>query len=572
MRHLMFSLLLCGLMTSCAVSGDRHETPGADAKEAKTQQPAAPVLPKQQLTDDMMFDILLGEVAAQRGDFGVSIENYLDAAKAAQDPRVAQRAMQIASYAHRYDLALIAARRWVELDGTSLDARKALTALALQTGNMDEVVTQLDYLLRATDDPEEGFRVVTAVLARLEDKKAALDATRKLAERYPDNPYALLALCRIAVLAEQLDSALQSVDRALVLKPDLPEAIILKAQVLIRQERKEEATSLLKGATEHAPDNADLAFAYGRMLLDLDDLDGARAQYAKVVKLDPDYPGGLYSLALLELETHQYKAGEKHLKQLLKKQEDPNAYYYLGYAASEQGKSKDALDWYLKVDSGDYWSQALLRAAEIMAANGETGRMRDYLREMRQKNPDQAVELYLIEGQVLTNQDMHQEAYDLYAKALELAPDNEDLLYSYALAAEKLNKLDVTEATLRRLLEKNPDSVRTLNALGYTLADRTDRYQEALAYISKAYMQSPDDPAIIDSLGWVYFRLGDLEKARMYLKQAWDMNQDSEIGAHYGEALWVSGQRDEARRIWDLSRKAAPDNPVLREVLQRIKP
>jgi tetratricopeptide (TPR) repeat protein len=572
MRHLMFTLLLCGLTASCAVSGDRHETPGADATEAKVQQPVAPMLPKQQLTDDMMYGILLGEVAAQRGDFGVSIENYLDAAKSAQDPRVAQRAMQIASYAHRYDLALVAARRWVELDGTSLDARKALTALALQTGNLDEVVTQLDYLLRATDDPEEGFRVVTAVLARLEDKKAALDATRKLADRYPDNAYALLSVCRIAVLAEQLDTALQSVDRALVLQPDLPEAIILKAQVLIRQEHKDEATSLLKAATEKAPDNAELAFAYGRMLLDLDDLDGARAQYAKVVKLDPDYPGGLYSLALLELETHQFKAGEKHLKQLLKKQEDPNAYYYLGYAASEQGKPKDALDWYLKVDSGDYRSQALLRAAEIMAADGEIGRMRDYLREMRQKNPDQAVELYLIEGQVLTNQDMHQEAYDLYTKALELAPDNEDLLYSYALAAEKLNRLDVTEATLRRLLEKNPDSVRTLNALGYTLADRTDRYQEALTYINKAYLQSPDDPAIIDSLGWVYFRLGDLDKARMYLKQAWDMNQDSEIGAHYGEALWVSGQRDEARHIWELSRKAAPDNPVLREVLQRIKP
>jgi tetratricopeptide (TPR) repeat protein len=575
MRHLMFALLIGGALVSCAISGNRHPTVVApEAGEVKQPEPvaAAPVLPEQQLTDDMMFDIVLGEIAAQRGAFDVSLEHYLAAARDAQDPRVAQRAMQIASYAHRYDLALVAARRWVELDGDSLDARKALTALALQTGKLDEVVTQLDYLLHASDDPDEGFRIVTAVLARLEDRKVALDATRKLVERYPDNVYALLSLCRIAVLAEQLDTALDAVNRALVLQPDLSEAVILKAQVLIRQGHKPEATALLKAATEKAPADTDLAFAYGRMLLDLNDLAGARAQYAKVVKLDPDYPGGLYSLALLELETHQYRSGEKHLKQLLKKQEDPNAYYYLGYAASEQGKSRDALEWYLKVDSGDYWSQAILRAAEIMAANGEIGRMREYLREMRQKNPDQAVELYLIEGQVLTDKGMDQAAYDLYAKAMEIAPGNEDLLYSYALSAEKLNKLDVTESTLRQLLTRDPDSVRTLNALGYTLADRTNRYQEALTYISKAYKQSPDDPAIIDSLGWVYFRLGDLEKARTYLKQAWDMNQDSEIGAHYGEALWASGQRDAARNIWNLSRKAAPDNPVLLEVLHRINP
>jgi tetratricopeptide (TPR) repeat protein len=570
MRHLMCVLLMSGLMVSCAVSGDRHET--AAAQSAATPAPPAPPRPQQALTDDMMFDILLGEIAGQRGQFGVSVESYLEAAKNARDPRVAQRAMQVASFAHKYDLALVAARRWVELDDTNVEARKSVVALALQTGDLDEVVRQMDYLLRVSDDPEEGFRTATAVLARLQDKQAALDATRKLAERYPDNPYAYLALCRIAVLAEQLDTALQAVDHALSLQPEQPAATVLKAQVLVRMQRNADATALLKSATEKSPDNADLAFAYGRMLLDADDLAGAREQYARVVKIDPAYPGGLYSLALIELEMHDYKAGEKHLKQMLQKQEDQNAYYYLGYAESEQGNSAAALDWYLKVESGDYWSQALLRAAEIMAADGDIARMREYLREMRQKNPDQAVELYLIEGQVLTNQGLHKDAFELYAQALELAPGNQDLMYSYALSAEKLDKVDVTEATLRQLLEKDPDNVRTLNALGYTLADRTDRYQEALAYVSKAHLKSPDDPAIIDSLGWVYFRLGDLEKARQYLKQAWDLNQDSEIGAHYGEALWASGLRDEARAIWAQSRKTGPDDPVLLEVLHRINP
>jgi tetratricopeptide (TPR) repeat protein len=559
------------MMVSCAVSGDRHAQVVPETVE-QTPVREVPRPPQQKLTDQMMFDILLGEIAGQRGDFKVSIQHYLEAARQSRDPRVAERAMQIASFAHRYDLALVGARRWVELDPTSLDARKSLTALALEAGDMNEVVKQINYLLSVSDDPEEGFRTATAVLARLPDKQAALEATRKLVDRYPKNAYALLSMCRIAVLADQLDTALQAVDKALVLQPDDSSALILKAQVLVRMKRNADATALLKAATARAPQDADLAFAYGRMLLDAEDLEGARAQYERVVKLDPDYPGGLYSLALIELETHHFKSGEKHLKQLLKKQEDPNAYYYLGYAASEQGHKTAALDWYMKVDSGDYWSQALLRAAEIMAEQGQIERMREYLREMRQKNPEKAVELYLIEGQVLSNRGLDQQAFDLYRSALQIAPDNEDLLYSYALSAEALNKLDIAEGTLRQLLAKNPDDVRSLNALGYTLADRTDRYQEALTYISKAFVKSPDDPAIIDSMGWVYFRLGDLEKARMYLKKAWDMNQDSEIGAHYGEALWASGEHDEARHIWDLARKLNPSDPVLLEVLHRIKP
>jgi tetratricopeptide (TPR) repeat protein len=238
----------------------------------------------------------------------------------------------------------------------------------------------------------------------------------------------------------------------------------------------------------------------------------------------------------------------------------------------EQGRDKDALDWYLKVQSGDYWSQAQLRAAAIMVKQGDIARMQDFMRTLRQKNPSMATQLYIIEGQVLTDAGLHQPAFDLYGKALEFAPEDEDLLYSYSLSAEKLGRLDVAESSMRKILAKDPDNVRTLNALGYTLADRTDRYQEALQYISKAYAQEPDDPAIIDSMGWVHFRLGDLDKALEYLQQAWELSKDSEIGAHLGEVLWVRGDRDAARAVWEASRKSKPDNPVLLEVINRLNP
>ena len=571
-------------LASCAVSGDQSSARQASAANLESEPPPAAgvdqaeplpeqALPEQTLTSDLMYDILLGEIAGQRGVMMISVPHYLQAAMDSRDPRVAERAVQIASYANAYDAAERAARRWVELDPDSIEARKALIALALHNKDHDEVINQLNYLLAISDDPEEGYSLATTILAREEDKARAMATMEQLVAHNPDNPYAWMALSRIAVTADDTDKALQSVDKALQTSPDLPSALLLKAQILVRMDRNDDARKLLAGAVKKHPDNTNLHFAYGRMLLDGEDLEGARAQFARVVELEPENPDGLYSLALLELETGQYKAGEGHLMQLL--EIDPNiqnAYYYLGYSSLKQGDDQAALQWYGKVESGDYWSQAQLRIAEILVRNGNIDTMQNHMRLLRQKDPTQSVTYYLLEGQVLTDAGLNREAYDLYVEALQSSPDNADLLYAHSLAAEKLGKLDIAERNMRQILEQDPDNVRTLNALGYTLADRTTRYEEALGYINRAYAQEPDDPAIIDSLGWVHFRLGNYAQARQHLQRAWDMTQDGEIGAHLGEVMWVQGDHDEARAIWEASRKTAPDNPVLLEIINRYSP
>ena len=577
-RRLGLALLMAVTLVSCAVSGDKNRTQAVTAIQSDPPPAAGAVvikddLPQQTLTDDLMFDILLAEIAGQRGAMETSVPHYLQAALSAQDPRVAERAVQIASFAKQYDAAERAAHRWVELDPDSVEARKALIALALHSGDKDEVITQLDYLLALTDDTEEGYSLATTILAREEDKEAALEAMERLVAHNPDNPYAWMALSRVAVAAEQLDQALEAINKALAVSPDLESAILVKAQILVRMERKAEATQLLADAVDKHPENTHLHFAYGRMLLDGEDLAGARSQFAMVVKLEPDNPDGLYSLALLELETGQYKAGEKHLKQLIELDEGvQNAYYYLGYAKLKQGDDTAALDWYSKVESGDYWSQAQLRVAEILVKQGNLEAMQNHMRVLRQKDPTQSVTYYLLEGQVLSDAKLYQEAYDLYGEALQASPDNGDLLYAHSLAAERLGKLKIAERDMRRILELDPDNVRTLNALGYTLADRTDRYEEALVYINRAYEHKPDDPAIIDSLGWVHFRLGNLDEARRHLQRAWDLSKDSEIGAHLGEVMWAQGDREAARAIWETSRQSSPDNRMLLEVINRYTP
>jgi predicted Zn-dependent protease len=298
LRRLGLALLMAVTLVSCAVSGDKSRTQAVTAIQSDPPPAAGAVtikeeLPQQDLTDDLVFDILLAEIAGQRGAMETSVPHYLQAAMSAQDPRVAERAVQIASFAKQYDAAERAAHRWVELDPDSIEARKALIALALHSGNKDEVITQLDYLLALTDDTEEGYSLATTILAREEDKEAALEAMEKLVAHNPDNPYAWMALSRVAVAAEQLDQALEAVDKALVVSPDLESAILVKAQILVRMERKAEATQLLADAVDRHPENTHLHFAYGRMLLDGEDLAGARSQFAMVVKLEPDNPDGL---------------------------------------------------------------------------------------------------------------------------------------------------------------------------------------------------------------------------------------------------------------------------------------
>lgn len=570
--------LICNLF-ACAISGevgsvspDGGEAPAAvpAAPEAEAQAPAVVTEP---LSRQMLFDVLLAEIAGQRGRLDVSVPHYLQAALESRDPRVAERAIQIASFAKNYPAALRAARHWVTLEEDNLDARKIVAALALQTGDIDEVVNQLDYIVAHSETQQQGFAVATAILSRHGEGQQVVQAMETLAERYPDSADAQLAVGRLAAVKGQLERAMTATDAALALQPGMQRAQILKAQILIRQERKAEALQVLGQAVESSPEHAELRFAYGRLLLDAGDLEGAKEQFRSVVELAPDNSDALFSLALLELETGELKAAEKHLLQMLETGEkQQSVYYYLGYTMHQLGKDEDAVEWYGKVTSGEYWTKSQLRMSKILVQQGRLEEVRESMQRLRRNDPDNAVEIYLIEGQILSDLTLYSEAWQLYDQALAIHPDNEDLLYSRALTAEKNDRLDLAEQDMRRILEIDPENVRALNALGYTLADRTDRYEEAFEFIQRAYARKPDDPAIIDSMGWVNYRLGNLEEARAYLQQAWEMTRDGEIGAHLGEVMWMQGDRDEARRIWNESQESAPDNPVLQKVLDRFMP
>lgn len=574
---LLAALLLGGcqhlerLATAPEPAGPAVETaPGAEVVQSDAPSlAAAPAMAE--LSGDVLFDILLGEIAGQRNRLDVSVEHYLRAAESSRDPRVAERALRIAAFAKDERAALAASRRWVELAPDSLDARQSLAVLALRAGIEDEAFTQLEKIITELGAGDQAFTAVTGLLARDEDRQAALQLMQRLTQQYPERPDAQLALSRLAQHAGRSEVGMAAVERALALRPDWSEALIQRARLRVQDGEQELALQELAAAVQRQPDALPVRMTYARLLLEAREFQAAEQQFRQVVEQNPEHLDAIYSLGLLALEAERYDAAGKRFERLLELGgRTQESRYYLGRISEAQDAPESAIEWYDRVREGDYLLDAQLRSARLRAQLGEVEAARRQLHGMRVRNPEMAVQLYIAEGELLVTVGAQQQAMDLYDSVLETMPDNPDLLYARALLAEKLGRLEQTEQDLRRVLEVEPGNAHALNALGYTLADRTDRYGEALTYIEKALALRPEDPAILDSMGWVQYRLGNLEQAEAYLRRALEQAQDGEIAAHLGEVLWQQGRRAEARRVWEAALEAGSDNPVLERTMQRF--
>ncbi len=561
------------LLAGCAGLRPAAEAPSA-ASAPPVPAPAAakgPELPREELSPPLLFDLLLGEVAGQRRQLGVSVQHYLRAARNSRDPRVAERALRIALYGKNKEAALAAARRWAELAPERAEAQQSLALLAMAAGQREEALEALDRMVDLLGSDERAFQTVASMLARERDRKAALALMAALVARHPDSPMAHLAHARLALVAGDAALALDEAGQALALKPGWNQAVIQHALAQLRLGRGDEASRELAAAVEANPRDPVLRKAYARVLLEQKDLPASRSQFEALLELEPENADALYSLGLFALEQKELRTGERYFRKLLELgQHVQEARYYLGRIEESRGKADQAMAWYRQVERGEYLLDARLREAQLLAGSGRLAEARAMLQRLRQNHPRFAGRLYLLEGRLLTEAGRLDEAMALYTGALEANPDNVEVRYARSLLAERLDDLALAEQDLRTILEKEPDNARALNALGYTLADRTDRLDEALALIEKAYALAPDEPAIVDSLGWVHYRLGHLEEAEKWLRKAWALSRDPEIGAHLGEVLWVQGRKDEARAIWKEAEARQADNRVLRATLQRF--
>ena len=546
---------------------------GPVAASAATNNEAP--LPAVSLTPDVMYSLLLGEIAAHRGQMDVSVAALTRAAQKTRDPRLAERATLAALYAHRPQEALGNARIWVELRPENSEAHEALAAALMENGKPAEAQEHFEKILTLGGGAglAQGYLRISATLGRQSNRAEALAVMRSLVQLHPDEAAAHFALAHLAVRISDLDTAMTAIDRALQISPSWEDAALFKARLLVSLKDMTRVQLFHEKYLADHPHASRVRLGYARLLVDLKQWDKAREQFKRVISDSPKDADATFTVALLALQGNELDEAEHYLKRTLELQpENDQARLHLGQIAEQRKQYDDALRWYGAVESDEFYFEAQTRLGMVLARQGHLDQARTHLQALDPQNEAQRVQQALAEEQILREAKLYSEAFEVLSNALAALPDNADLLYSRALVADKVNRIDVAEKDLRRILKKDPKNANALNALGYTLADRTKRYSEAITFIEQALALKPDDPFILDSMGWAQYRLGNHAEAVKYLRSALDKRADAEIAAHLGEVLWVMGDRVAAETVWRSALKQSPDNEALLDVIRRFQP
>lgn len=520
---------------------------------------------------DEVFDILSGEIAAQRGEFDAAYVYYMNAARLG-DAYAAQKATRIALHLKDNQRTREALEAWLRLAPQDVGARQVATLFYATQGDVDQADIHLRELFSLlSDQGDTKYILIAAVGSAVKDVRVQTELMNRLTSAYPNRPEVHYISALVAAGANQYKTATAAAKKAISLRPDWVNARVLLSKILLNQGDPAGARRVLEEGLALAKNDNELRSAYARLLVDTEDLESAYQQFSRVLQGDPENPEVEYALGLLGFQLGRLDEAARHFDKLFNmNRHRDEAAFFLGEIAEQQKKPEIAERWYHRA-RGPFQLDAQVRLAKLMAGRGDIQPSRDVLQRLRVQAPTQALTLYLVEGEILREVNHLDLAMQVYADALEVFPKNAKLLYARALTAAEIKRVDILEADLREVLRQDPEHADALNALGYTLADLTDRYEEALGYIRRALELKPGNAAILDSMGWVLYRLGRNEEALGYLEQAYDLFPDAEIAAHLGEVLWVQGERKQARRVWQQGLEKSPDNKYLRTLMKKYR-
>jgi len=564
------SLTACAGMEPAASTETTASQPEVEAVSAEVKPPEVEPLP---FNSELVYYVLTAELAGQRGEIGVATELYNKAAMSIDSPALASRSAEVANYTRDKARISRALDRWEQVDPNNASVYIMQAPFLIMKNDKDGFVKAVDAAVRL--EPEKSQLILTQVtedLSKFAKPEFGLPALQRLELYTQDDPDALFSYAKLATYYQQYEPALSNLNQLLELQKNREDALILKAEVLQRQGKSEEALNVLKKPASKSGASDDLLFAYAKLLGQNGKTEESRIIFEQLNEKLPKNEEILFALGLIGLEEKQSDVAKQYFTQLIALGDrGKQAAYFMGLTEELEKDTDAALIWFASVPADSIrFQSAQVRYINLLADNGQLEKARLHLKLLRKENPKNAEQYYIFEGAFLRERYKNQEAFDLYSEALILYPTNQELLYGRAMVAESLDNLAVFEQDLKTLLEMDPNNGVVLNALGYTLADRTDRHQEALALIKRAMAISPNDPFYIDSLGWVYYRLGDLDKARHYLKLAVSIKPDAEFSAHLGEVLWQKGEKEQAMQVWQEALKADPENKLLKDTMRRF--
>ncbi len=557
------------LLSGCASIADPTVT------TADNQLRVNPSASSEDPYSDTLLNLMAAEIALNQGQVDSSIDYYLALALATDNPRIAERAVRVAVYGQNLPAAEQAARRWIQLEPKNAEARQVIVAVYVRQNRTDEAVSHIRSSVDAGLQSERQiFTSLLGILAREKNVEAALSVSQQVADGYPDKAYAQFLHGMLSAEHKKNEQALDYLNRSLALS-EIEGVHSVRARVLLQLGRQQEALGSLQKALATRPQDNQLRLTYARLLVDQKMYTEATEQFEILQQSSPDDAELTYTLALLALEASQLDQAESYFIRLIELgRRDGESQYYLGRISEQRTEYQQAIEWYEQVRQGRYMLEARLRIAQVLLLDDKQDEALSHLDSMLKgsQSNESLIRIYGAKAGIFQDAGEYQQAVDVFTSALGVLPGNIDLLYSRALTAERIDRLDILENDLRAILEQDPDNGHALNALGYTLADRTTRYDEALGYLEKAIQILPDDAAVIDSMGWVLYRLGNYEESIRYLRMALSKMNDAEIVAHLGEVLWVSGNRDEAIEVWTQGQEDFPDDEKLNKTIQTFMP
>ena len=536
-------------------------------------QKIVPERPKIELSEDILFKIMVAEIAGQRGEIGLTTKYYLDLARMTHDPLIIERATRIAVYARNDEASYEAAKLWIEIEPKNPDPHQVLTIMHLRKNNLDQALQHLEIILEASDgDFDQKLWMVANFLGSEKNKGMVIKLMERLMTSHMDDADALYAYAHVSSRIGDIERAESLFEKVLELKPENEAAAMAYVYLLKSNGGMAKALNWLEVALKDRADSFNLRMTYARLLTDNKRFDEAREQFELLYNKQQNNADLIYALGLLSLQQNQFSEAEKYFEDLLElKKYVFDANYYLGRLAEEKNQLDRANNFYFNVQGGDNYYDALIRISLVFAKQGEIEKALTNIRFIEKPNDVNRNILIQAEAEILIGEERYEEALTVFNKAIE-EKSHPDLLYSRAMLAEKLDRFDILESDLMSIIEKDPNNAAALNALGYTLADRGERLQDAYNYIKRAYELSPGDFYILDSMGWVLYRLGRLNEAIDFLQKAFDLRNDPEVAAHLGEVYWVMGNEKAAKTVWETALKDTPADDRLLKVIERFIP